>query len=395
MKVLFFQELRSRGHQIDWLMQSANSCCLPYQTEWMGCKLRIAAMFAGKSRVQRLLKHLSGGFNDLYVFGMALRNKYDFIQVKDKFVSALLAILAARMTNTPFIYWLSFPFPEASLYRVAEGTARYPTMYRVRGHFYKYILYKIILPASVHVFVQSEQMKRDIQQEGISPEKMTAVPMGVDLQRIEYPFSGDLPDKRSDEKWLVYLGTLVKTRRIDFLVRVLAIVLKHHPEAVLYLVGAGDDDSDEFLIRKQAEALNVDNRVRMTGFLPMNRAWGFVSQADVCLSPFYPTPILNSTSPTKLIEYMALAKPVVANDHPEQRLVIQQSAAGVCVAYDENAFADAIEGLLDDPEKAEKMGRDGRQYIEENRSYTVIADRVDKTYKKICAVKSGNSSGWY
>jgi len=343
-------------------------------------------MNSGKSRVHRLLKHVGGGINDLHVFWMAWRNKYDFIQVKDKFVAALFAILAARMTNTPFIYWLSFPFPEASLYRVADGSARYPIMYRVRGHFYKFILYKIILPASVHVFVQSEQMKRDIQKEGIAPEKMTAVPMGVDLQRIEYPFSGDLPGKPSNEKWLVYLGTLVKTRRVDFLVRVLAIVLKHHPEAVLYLVGAGDCESDEILIRQQAEDLDIDNRVRMTGFLPMERAWGYVSQADVCVSPFYPTPILNSTSPTKLIEYMALAKPVVANDHPEQRLVIEQSAGGVCVEYDESAFADAIVGLLDDPEKAERMARDGRQYIEENRSYAVIADRVDTTYKKICSI---------
>jgi hypothetical protein len=40
---------------------------------------------------------------------------------------------------------------------------------------------------------------------------------------------------------------------------------------------------------------------------------------------------LNPASPTKLVEYMALGKAVVANDHPDQRMVLEQSGAGICV----------------------------------------------------------------
>ncbi len=385
-KVLFFQELRNRGHQIDWLMQSEKPCDTPYRTEWMGCKLWVGAMHTGESRLHRFLKHVYGSLNDLRSFRMLKHEKYDFVQVKDKFLSALIVLLAARITQTRFIYWLSFPFPEASLYQAAQSTARYPLLYRIRGHVYQFILYKLILPASAHIFVQSEQMKRDLQLEGVAGEKMTAVPMGVDLKSIEYPNSGVLPEKPEDEKWMVYLGTLGKNRRIDFLVRVLAQVLEYDSKVTLCLVGAGDAEDDEAFIVREAEALNVSSNVLMTGFLPIERAWGYVKQADVCLSPFFPTPILNSTSPTKLIEYMALAKPVVANDHPEQRLVIHESAGGVCVAYDETVFANAVIELLNAPDKAKQMGKDGFRYVAENRSYSVIADRVDRTYRQICSV---------
>ena len=103
-----------------------------------------------------------------------------------------------------------------------------------------------------------------------------------------------------------------------------------------------------------------------------------MAEADVCASPFHPTPVLRSTSPTKLVEYMALGKAVVANDHPEQRRVIDDSGAGLCVPYEEQAFAAAIVTLLKNPEIARAMGERGRRYAMENRSYTVIADAVEK-----------------
>ncbi len=108
-----------------------------------------------------------------------------------------------------------------------------------------------------------------------------------------------------------------------------------------------------------------------------------VRNATVCVSPFYPTFILNSTSPTKLIEYMALGRPVVANDHPEQRLVLEKSGAGICVSYNEGAFAEAIIELLNNPEKADEMGRKGRLYVKKERTYKVIGDRVEKQLLKV------------
>ncbi len=80
---------------------------------------------------------------------------------------------------------------------------------------------------------------------------------------------------------------------------------------------------------------------------------------------------------------MALGRPVVANDHPEQKKIIDESKGGICVPYVEEDFANAITKLLHDPQNAEEMGISGRKYIEQNRSYKIIADMLERQYGKI------------
>jgi len=381
--VLFGKELVAKGYKIDFLLQSEEDCSTPYQTTWSGCNVWVGATDNGSSRLQRIKKHILNIKNDFKLFSLTRSEEYCFILVKDKFLSAISAIVAAKITGRKVVYWLSYPFPEAAICRARDGSARYPWFYLMRGYFFKFLLYKIILPSVEHVFVQSEQMKKDIAAEGIPVARMTAVPMGVEIGRIPFSAKEARGSSGQEEKIVLYLGTLARVRKMDFLVRVFAEVVKSVPEAKLYLVGAGDDSLDEQILLDEAGKLGIENSVIMTGFLPMAKAWELVRAADVCVSPFYPTFILNSTSPTKLIEYMAMGKAVVANDHPEQRRVIHESCGGICVPYEEGAFAEAIVDLLENPEKAVEMGVRGRKYVETHRDYSVISDLVARKFEEI------------
>jgi glycosyltransferase involved in cell wall biosynthesis len=181
----------------------------------------------------------------------------------------------------------------------------------------------------------------------------------------------------------MYLGTLGAERRIDFLLRVLVQVRTHIPQIKLYLVGKGERPEDEDFLLQEARRLDVLGSVVFVGQLPQQEALRYVQDADVCVSPFYPSPILNSTSPTKLVEYMAMGKAVVANTHPEQQLLIDQSGGGYCVPYEENAFAAAIVTLLRAPDLARAMGERGKRYVIEQRAYGVIATRVEREMLRI------------
>jgi glycosyltransferase involved in cell wall biosynthesis len=163
---------------------------------------------------------------------------------------------------------------------------------------------------------------------------------------------------------------------MDFLIRAFAKVLEEVPNAVLYVVGGEAPAQIEFL-RDQAAKLGIDEKVIFTGMLPQEEAMEWITRATVCVSPFYPTQILNSTSPTKLVEYMAQGAAVVANDHPEQKQTIRESGAGLCVPYDETEFAAAIAELLKDPARATEMGKLGQSYVKQRRTYSVIAEMVD------------------
>lgn len=376
--ILFAEKLAEKGHKIDWLLQSEKLCQKSYKDKWHEENVWVGATNLGKTKLSRLHKHILALVHDLKMFKILKHGKHDFIIVKDKFISSILAIVGAFFYKKKFIFWLSYPISEASLYMARDGTARYPFFYLIRGKFWGIILYQLILPCAKHIFVQSEQMKKDVCSHGIRSDKLTAVPMGVKIEDI--PFCGythEKENKNTKEKIIVYLGTLISLRKIDFLVRVFSQIVNNGVNAKLLFIGGGVGEQDEAIILSESDRLGVRDRVEITGFLPRKKALKLVEKADVCLSPYYPTPILNSTSPTKLIEYMALGKAVVANDHPEQKIILEESRAGFCVAWDEKKFAEAIQEILNNPDEKIAMGERGRKYVEMNRTYDIIANLVN------------------
>jgi glycosyltransferase involved in cell wall biosynthesis len=382
--VLFGVELAGRGHEIDWILQSEAACDRPYVARWGGGQVWVGATDLGRSLFRRLRKHALGIGNDFRLVSRVRRTRYDAVEVKDKFLAGAIAAIACRVFHTRFIYWLSYPFPEHYLLRAKDGTARYPRLYILRGLAFKWLLYRWLLRAADHVFVQSEQMREDIAAQGIPSHKITAVPMGISVEMCAAVNTFEsrrlLPEH---VPCVLYLGALNKVRRLDFLVRAFAKVRESVPTAQLYLVGRGEDPEDEAFLKHEVVRLNLESCVVFVGQLPQPEALQYVVEADVCASPLYPTPILRCASPTKLVEYMALGKAVVGNDHPEQKRLIEESGGGLCVAYDEQAFADAIVTLLQNPKTAQFMGERGRRYAIEHRSYAVIADAVERRMRDI------------
>lgn len=377
-KAVFAEGLAARGHRIDWLMQAGSpeepGGALPFKTG----TAYVAPANAGESRFARLCRHLADLRNDFRAFALLKRRRYSLVQVKDKYLGALVAIAAAKLHGVPVFYWLAYPHGEASLYSAGRGVARYALIYRLRGALQRFLLYRVIMPACAHVFVQSEQMRRDVAREGIPLERTTAVPSSLNLA----DFDGVPDPGPAAPPSIVYLGTLVRERQLDFLVRVHALVTAEVPDARLVFVGSGEMPDDEALLRREAERLGVADRVAITGWLPMREAWQHVRRATLCVSPYLPVPILRSTSPTKLIEYMALCKPVVGNDHPEQADVLRESGAGLVSAWSEQAFAAAILELLEHPERCAVMGAAGRRYVAEHRTHWAMVDLVYGRYRQ-------------
>lgn len=383
-KLIFSEGIVEAGHRVDWVLQSATAVeqagIVRHGRGW-AC---VAPSFDGGSRLTRLCKHWADLRNDLRIGTLLGRRRYSLVQVKDKYFGALVALAAGRRHGVPVFYWLAYPHGEASQYAARQRVARYALWYWMRGALQRFLLYRVILRACTHVFVQSEQMRLDLAREGIPKRKMTAVPSSIDLAEIDaamrtkYGSPGVEP--LTDRRTVVYLGTLLRERRLDFLVRAFAKLRAAMPDARLVFIGRGENPEDERLLRAQAERLGVRDDVRITGWMPMHAAWRLVRSAGVCVSPYYPTPILLSTSPTKLVEYMALGKAVVANDHPEQSLVLKESGGGFLCRWDESEFATALQTLLAHPQLADSMGLAGRRFVEAHRSHTVMTNLVLSTY---------------
>jgi len=375
--VLFGQQFASNGHTLDWVLQSEEPCPSSYSVRWGGGTAHVGPRSAGDGVLAKMRRHMQGFIHALRVFRLA-QHDYDLIQAKDIFFRGCLCLLAAKCSRKKFVFWLSYPFPEHYLDEARNGLARYPFASSCKGQLSSVLLYRILLPGADHILVQSEQMKKDIASHGILADKITPIRMGV-AQVQDIPPE---PDPATG-KTVVYLGTLARIRRLDFLVRVMDRVILKEPSARLIVLGKGESPDDEKLITDEIRRLGLEDAIELMGFMPFDRAMEHVRQASVCVSPYRPCFVLNSTSPTKLIEYMAAGKAVVANDHPEQKLVIEMSGGGLVVPYSEDDFADAIVTLLRNPDLAQEMGMKGREYVLKNRTYSMISKSLETLYSSL------------
>lgn len=381
---LFARQLVSRGYTIDWVMDVQQpSPELGAETRWLGSRVFLAGNASGEGLLGRVTRNLKGVFNDLRILWLARRGNYHVIQVRDKFFAGLVAALAARLTRARFVFWMSYPLAESKLQLAQNPQARHRWLLRLKGRLMQASLYHAILPAADHVFVQSERMKRDVVAHGIDAARVTPVPMGIRADKVGQAADARPPSREAP--LLLHLGIILRIRSPEFLLRVLQLVRRRYPLATLAFVGEGQTAADRQALEAEVARLGLQDAVTITGFLPMEEAWRWVERADVCISPFKPIPVLESTSPTKLIEYLAMAKCVVANEHPEQSLVMQQSGAGRCVAWDEEAFAAEICRLLDEPQQAQALAARGPDWVRTHRTYEAIAQLVDAQYRRLVA----------
>ena len=378
---LFSKELKNMGLHTDWSMRRDGTGAWKKVSDDKQA-IYLPLLIAGIPAVTPIVRRLGEFFGEIWLmFKLLFGPYYDIIQVRDdRYTAAFFALIAARLRGSKFVYWVSFPFPENDIEKAGLTTGVRSHFFKLRGQISHWWLYKLMLPLADHVFVQTEGMKQNIISYGLNANHMTAVPMGVATHLFEWLKTAKT---QIEPNSVVYLGTFARSRHLETLIEAFVLVVKQCPNAKLYMVGRGDTADDRQFLEDLSSKLNIAKHIVFTGFLPIDQAWAVAAKAAVCISPIYPSFIYLQGSPTKLYEYMALGRPIVANAHPEQSSTLSNSGAGLCVPWHAQAFADAIFSLLNDPEAAEKMGAKGPDWAIKNRRYDHIAAAVFRQYQKI------------
>jgi glycosyltransferase involved in cell wall biosynthesis len=246
------------------------------------------------------------------------------------------------------------------------------------------VIYRMVLPKARHIFVQSDAMADWLAAQGFDRARMTAVPMGVDADLFDRARIEPVIDPRLDGRRVVlYLGRIAQARRSEFLLEVAERLRQDMPEVLLVIAGDAPSDDEMAWMRREIAARGLERNVLLTGWLPQRTALGYALRAEVGLSPIPRGTLYDVSSPTKLVEYLALGIPSVANDIPDQQLVIEQSRAGLCVPMEADAFADAVRTLLRDRKLAEEFAQRGPAYVRSHRTYDILGRNVAETYRKL------------
>jgi len=222
----------------------------------------------------------------------------------------------------------------------------------------------------------------DVQRHAINPDKVFVVRNGPDLARVR-PVELDSFLTSMGRTILGYVGAMNPQDGIDYLLRALAHLIHDLKRTDFYCVLIGDGDSREEL-ESQALQLGLDNYVRFTGFISDEDMMRYLSTADICLDPNPSSPLNDVSTWIKVMEYMALGKPIVSFDLKETRI-----SAGAAALYvtpnNEMEFAKAIARLMDDPAKRSEMGTYGRTRVCDELNWSVTSQNLLIAYRRLFA----------
>ncbi|MGW7066894.1 glycosyltransferase family 4 protein [Streptomyces sp. NPDC054855] len=167
--------------------------------------------------------------------------------------------------------------------------------------------------------------------------------------------------KRGKQHLLCYLGVMGPQDGVDYALRSLAKLRDNLGRTDWHAVFVGSGDAFDAMV-ELSRRLGLSEQVQFTGRIPDAELVRYLSTADVCLSPDPRNPLNDVSTMNKVMEYMAMGRPIVSFDLKEAR-VSAGDAAVYAPANDEAQFAEHIALLLDDPEKRARMGKIGQERV--------------------------------
>jgi glycosyltransferase involved in cell wall biosynthesis len=202
------------------------------------------------------------------------------------------------------------------------------------------------------------------------------------------PESTRFADARADDRYrygrkhmVAYVGIMAIQDGLDYLIDAAhTIVAEWQRQDIQFvLVGSGPELTR---LRERVRLENLEDHVVFTGFIADAATLGSVlATADVCVCPDPANPLNNISTMHKIMEYMALGKPIVQFDLHEGR-VSAGDASLYAASNDATDFAKAIVRLIDDPEMRDQLGEIGLQRITTELSWEAQIPSLLAGYKR-------------
>lgn len=195
---------------------------------------------------------------------------------------------------------------------------------------------------------------------GRRPEDVFVVRSAPQTDRFQ-PAPPEPELKLGKQHLLCYLGVMGPQDGVDYALRALAKLRDEFGRTDWHAVFVGSGDAFDAMVELSRQ-LGLTEQVQFTGRIPDADLVRYLSTADVCLSPDPRNPLNDVSTMNKVLEYMAMGRPIVSFDLKEAR-VSAGDAAVYAPADDEAEFAKLIALLLDDPQEQARMGRIGQERI--------------------------------
>jgi glycosyltransferase involved in cell wall biosynthesis len=214
-----------------------------------------------------------------------------------------------------------------------------------------------------------EDLKNELMQSGVSSERISVVPNAVDVTELP-------PVKTSDGNTVLCVGNLTQgsgTKGFDVLIQAWAEVCRNHQTSRLVILGRGNPDG----LKKLAHEYGCGDAVEFPGFV--EDPGPYYQKAILFVLASYREGMSNA-----LLEAQAQALPVVVSDIPANRAVAIEEETGLFFSPgDDKDLSRKILMLLNDPERAEKMGKEAHGHMKRAFSRASVTRQLLDVYKTL------------
>jgi glycosyltransferase involved in cell wall biosynthesis len=173
-----------------------------------------------------------------------------------------------------------------------------------------------------------------------------------------------------------FLGNFGRIMGLGALLDMAVILQQRAPEVLVLFVGKGVEQP---MIEERIARDGLQN-VRIIPYQPRHRVPDLLAAADALLVTYCPDPITRITVPSKIYEYMSMARPVVAGCEGVLATILEEAGCAE-VVEDRNPerLAEAVLALKADPERAARMGEAGRYYAMDHFCFQKVAADYEQT----------------
>ena len=304
-----------------------------------------------------------------------LREGFDVIHAANPPDTLVLVAAAYKLLGKRFVYDHHDLVPEL-----------YDAIFRDRGHRLMHrallMLEKLSLRYADHVIATNQSYKAmEMERGGVPAERITIVRNGPELKGRQVAEPD--PGLRQKGRTIIgYLGVMGFQDGVDYLLRTLHHLVHDLGRTDVFCVLIGGLGGAQPSLKRLTTQLGLDDYVWFTGWVSDTDLLRYIASADLCVDPDPSNPFNDRSTMSKMMEYMAQAKPIVAFDLPEHRFTAQAAAMYVR-PNDELEFARALAQLMDDPARREAMGLFGHRRVNTELAWHYSAQNLVGAYRRL------------
>lgn len=204
-----------------------------------------------------------------------------------------------------------------------------------------------------------------IQKRQVPAEKISVVENGVETDQVSPGTAAERSALRhelsANEKFVVcYVGTMGMAHGLETLLDAAAQLQAQNPAVLFLLIGEG---AEKERIKALSQSRGLAN-IRFLDQQPREKIPAFISASDACAVLLRKTEVFKTVIPTKMLEFMSCARPVILGVDGQARKIVEEAEAGIVIEPENSiALVEAIERLAADPDLCQKLGTQGREYI--------------------------------